>query len=127
VIIRFADVLLMAAELGSANAQTYLDRVRDRAFGDVTHRVPVSEDAIRNERRAEFAFEGIRYWDLLRYGSDVAAQEINTTEVVLEGGVEKTKNIIFDTEKDGLFQIPSDQIDLSLQDGEYYLIQNSGW
>jgi hypothetical protein len=37
VIIRYADVLLMAAELGSSNATSYMDRVRDRAFGDQTH------------------------------------------------------------------------------------------
>ena len=127
VIIRFADVLLMAAELGSPNADTYLNRVRDRAFGDTEHRVTASLSAIRNERRAEFAFEGIRYWDLLRYGSDIAAQEINTTEVVLEGGVEKTKMITYDMEKDGLFQIPWTQIDLSFENGESYLVQNPGW
>lgn len=127
VIIRFADVLLMAAELGSPNAQNYLDRVRDRAFGDTDHRVAVSVDAIRNERMAELFFEGVRYWDLLRYGSDVAAQEINTTEVVLEGGVEKTKKVVFDTEKDGLFQIPWNQIDLSYENGEAFLTQNPGW
>lgn len=32
VIIRYADVLLMAAELGSPNAQTYFDQVRKRAY-----------------------------------------------------------------------------------------------
>ncbi|WP_423126935.1 RagB/SusD family nutrient uptake outer membrane protein [Gaoshiqia sp. Z1-71] len=127
VIIRYADVLLMAAELGSPNAQTYLDRIRDRAFGDQAHRVAVSVDNIRKERQLEFAFEGVRYWDLLRYGSSVAAQEINMTEVVKEGGVNKTKNIVFDTQKDGLFQIPRDEIDKSVYDGVEYLIQNPGW
>ena len=30
--IRYADVLLMAAELGSGNAQNYFDQVRQRAY-----------------------------------------------------------------------------------------------
>ena len=30
VLMRFSDVLLMAAELGAPNAQNYLDRVRNR-------------------------------------------------------------------------------------------------
>lgn len=127
VIIRFADVLLMAAELGSPNGQTYLDKIRDRAFGDQTHRISVSIDNIRKERQRELALEGIRYWDLLRYGSTVAAQEINTTEVVKEGGVDKTKHIVFDTQKDGLFQIPRKEIDKSVIDGVGYLVQNPGW
>lgn len=127
VIVRFADVLLMAAELGSPNAQAYLDKVRDRAFGDEEHRVTVSVENIRKERQRELALEGIRYWDLLRYGSSVAAQEINTTEVVKEGGVDKTKNIVFDTQKDGLFQIPRNEIDKSVIDGVEYLVQNPGW
>ncbi len=127
VIIRFADVLLMAAELGSPNGQDYLDRVRDRAFGDQDHRIPLTVDNIRKERQRELAFEGIRYWDLLRYGSSVAAQEINTVEVVTEDGKDKTKNIVFDMEKDGLFQIPQDEIDRSLIGGVKYLEQNPGW
>lgn len=127
VVIRYADVLLMAAELGSPHAQEYLDKIRDRAFGDQTHRIPVSVDNIRKERQRELALEGIRYWDLLRYGSNVAAQEINTTEVVKEGDVDKTKHIIYDTQKDGLFQIPRDEIDRSVIEGIEYLVQNPGW
>jgi hypothetical protein len=127
VIVRFADVLLMAAELGSPNAQAYLDKVRDRAFGDEDHRITVSVENIRKERQRELALEGVRYWDLLRYGSSVAAQEINTTEVVKEGGVDKTKNIVFDTQKNGLFQIPINEIDKSVIDGVEYLVQNPGW
>ena len=37
VIIRYADVLLMAAELGSPNAQTYFDQVRKRAYLSLIH------------------------------------------------------------------------------------------
>jgi hypothetical protein len=127
VLIRYADVLLMAAELGSSNATNYLDKIRDRAFGDQAHRIAVTTDNIRKERQRELAFEGVRYWDLLRYGSSFAAQEINTSEIVSEGGLPKTKNIVYDMEKDGLFQIPWDQIDLSEENGVKYLEQNPGW
>ncbi|MFO8002148.1 MAG: RagB/SusD family nutrient uptake outer membrane protein [Marinilabilia sp.] len=130
VVIRYADVLLMAAELqlGTAKADEYVQQVRARAFDDPDMEVSgVTMEEIREERQREFFFEGIRYWDLMRYGQDIASQEINTTEVVLEGGEEKTKDIVFDTSKEGFFQIPWDQIDLSYEDGEYYLEQNPGW
>ena len=53
--IRYADVLLMAAELGSPNAQTYFDNVRKRAFGTNFVQIPVNQANIMNERRFEFA------------------------------------------------------------------------
>ena len=40
--IRYADVLLMAAELGSPNAQTYFDDVRKRAYGTNFVQTPVN-------------------------------------------------------------------------------------
>lgn len=63
---RFAETLLYAAELGSANAQTYLNRVRTRAgLGGIA---PTAVN-ILNERRLEFLGEGKRYWDLIRTGN----------------------------------------------------------
>jgi len=50
-VIRFADVLLMAAELGSPNALNYVNQIRDRAFNDQNHRVNnVDIDVIYAER-----------------------------------------------------------------------------
>jgi hypothetical protein len=70
--IRFADVLLMAAEANvgtnAAKAQSYLDKVRDRAFGDALHRVPATKQSILDERRLEFAMEGEYFYDLVRTG-----------------------------------------------------------
>lgn len=85
VVIRYADVLLMAAELGSSNAQNYFDRVRQRA--GLSSKSATLEN-ILEERRFEFAFEGIRYWDLLRQGIDVAASTIAQTQKVLSGNAE---------------------------------------
>ena len=124
--IRYADVLLMAAELGSANAQSYFDKVRQRAYKTNFSSIPVTPDNIMTERRLEFAGEGIRYWDLLRQGVNVAAATIAETDTpVLSGGVSakvtiKAENII---SKRGFQQIPNTQITLS----NSVLKQNPGW
>lgn len=122
VVIRYADVMLMAAELGSANAQSYFDEVRRRAGLDPK---ALTKENIMEERRYEFAFEGIRYWDLLRQGVDVAANAIGTTTKVLNGGVETDKVIQSAkvTETKGLMQIPQQQITRSAG----VLTQNAGW
>ncbi|HSD06924.1 RagB/SusD family nutrient uptake outer membrane protein [Flavobacterium sp.] len=66
-IIRLADTYLMEAEaLGSgARAQALLDAVRARVG---LPSVPVTLQAIKNERRMEFAGEGLRFFDLVRWG-----------------------------------------------------------
>lgn len=102
--IRFADVLLMAAEaynrgeISDAKAQTYLNRVRERAFGapnDVTATGVALTDAIANERRVEFVGEGHRFFDLVRTGK--AAQEIDG----------------FTAGKNEIFPIPIEEIQFS--------------
>ena len=103
--IRFADVLLMAAEafnrgsIDDSKARTYLNRVRRRAFGDLLHDVTSSgttlTDAIYLERRLELVGEGHRFFDLVRTGK--AAQEING----------------FVTGKHELFPIPAIEIELT--------------
>ncbi len=67
-IIRLADTYLMEAEaLGGtgSRAQALLDAVRARV--GLTS-VPVSMQAIKNERRWELAGEGFRWFDLVRWG-----------------------------------------------------------
>ncbi len=133
VIIRYADVLLMAAELGSSNAGEYLNMVRKRAYtvnGEIDaaySEVASTQSNIIKERELEFAFEGIRYWDLMRQGVDYAAEiiaEENGVEVLSGNSEDKViiKGINF-KEKHGLFQIPQTQITRS----NYVLKQNPGW
>lgn len=125
VAIRYSDVLLMAAELGSPNAQDYFDEVRERALGNAFSSIPATKANILEERRLEFAGEGLRYWDLLRTGVDNAAAVIAETTTLLSGGVE-TDVVISEQkikEKMGLQQIPYNQITLS--GGK--LEQNEGW
>lgn len=84
--IRFADVLLMAAEAfnrssspNDTKAQAYLNRVRERAFGNATRNIVSTGDNLYNnileERRTELVGEGHRFFDLVRTGR--AAQSIN--------------------------------------------------
>lgn len=123
--IRYADVLLMAAELGSTNAQVYFDEVRTRAYKANFSSIPVTQENIMKERRLEFALEGIRYWDLLRQGVNTAAAAIAENVTLPNGGV-NTAKIISATkviETKGLQQIPYDQINLS----GGVLKQNQGW
>lgn len=83
-LLRYADVLLMAAEAanevgGAANttkALDYLERVRARARnGNNAILPPITttdqaqlRNAIRRERRAEFGMEYERFYDLVRWG-----------------------------------------------------------
>lgn len=126
VIIRYADVLLMAAELNLdtdlGKAQTYYNQVRDRAFLNTTSRKTLTNDAngkslLMEERRLEFALEGLRYWDLLRQGMNVAKAAINSS------GGDAQFDVDFRTETQGLFKIPEQEINLS--SGVYK--QNPGW
>ena len=69
--IRLADTYLMEAEalmMSGGNlgrAQELLDAVRDRVG---LPSVPVSMEAIKHERRMEFVGEGLRWFDLVRWG-----------------------------------------------------------
>ncbi|MDR0738218.1 MAG: RagB/SusD family nutrient uptake outer membrane protein [Prevotellaceae bacterium] len=77
---RFADVLLLGAELkvrisgdADAEAQGWFDKVRDRAFQDQAHRISLNQgkdanlNIIFQERYYEFAFEMQRWFDILRF------------------------------------------------------------
>jgi starch-binding outer membrane protein, SusD/RagB family len=80
-LIRYADVLLMAAEALNENdnqtdALMYLNLVRQRARGGnnlilpdiTTTNKDLLRDKIMLERRHELALEGSRFWDLVRTG-----------------------------------------------------------
>src|SRR5680860_1295329 len=75
-LIRYADVLLMAAEMG-IDAQANFDAVRVRAYGQAyvnANPLTPTYENIMHERHLEFFGEGIRYFDLLRQGVETAAQ-----------------------------------------------------
>ncbi|WP_100610508.1 RagB/SusD family nutrient uptake outer membrane protein [Confluentibacter lentus] len=74
-VIRYADVLLMAAEalnrgaISDTRAQNYLNEVRNRAMlGDITTTGSNLTNDIYKERRVELVGEGHRFFDLVRTG-----------------------------------------------------------
>ncbi|WP_289044497.1 RagB/SusD family nutrient uptake outer membrane protein [uncultured Olleya sp.] len=103
--IRYADVLLMAAEalnrgsIADDRAQNYLNLVRQRAFGDMDHNITSTgstlTQAIYRERRVELVGEGHHFFDLVRTGR--AASEIDG----------------FVTGKNEIFPIPQIEIELT--------------
>ena len=85
-VLRYADVLLMKAEAANesgdgATAAQMLELVRARARGGNNAVLPYiafenqaqMRTAIKNERRWEFAMEGYRFYDLVRWGDAVSA------------------------------------------------------
>ncbi|MBL0744613.1 RagB/SusD family nutrient uptake outer membrane protein [Chryseolinea lacunae] len=114
-VIRFADVLLMAAEAhnrkpspNDAQAATYLNRVRQRVSVNmpaVNATGTALTTAIYHERRVELAGEGVHFFDLVRTGR--AVDQI--------AGFKAGKNEVF--------PIPQSEIDLA---GAGW-IQNKGY
>lgn len=94
-IVRYADVLLMAAEADlnvngapTATAVEYFNQIRRRAFGyppstpvpgfDVT---TFTMQDIMDERSRELCFEGVRRFDLIRWGTITTAMQNIVTDV----------------------------------------------
>lgn len=119
-VLRYADVLLMAAEALNENnkpaeALIYLNQVRERARGDNSAVLPdivetgkeALRDIILDERRRELALEGQRFWDLVRTGR---AAEVLGPLGFVEG-------------KHELMPVPQSEIDIS----EGAITQNPDW
>jgi hypothetical protein len=116
IVLRYTDVLMMYAEaktmLGQIDDSVYdiLDKVRDRAgIARVPRGQSQSEmmNTIQNERKWEFAFEGLRYFDIRRWG--IADQVINgiTSDEKYDFGSHK----VFVSGKNELWPIPQSAID----------------
>jgi hypothetical protein len=150
-IIRFADVLLMAAEAeiessaGSADkAKEYVNRVRQRAKNSpllkrdgtpaANYKIDLYTDGwsknddarakIRFERKLELAGEGHRFYDLVRWG--IAAQTINAylTYEAPKTTLGALAGATFTAGQDELLPLPQSQIDLLTSD---ILKQNPGY
>lgn len=74
-LLRYADVILMAAEAANELGQTgtaagYVNQIRNRAGLANTTAAGQADlrDAIKHERRVEFALENERFYDLVRWG-----------------------------------------------------------
>ena len=132
-LMRYADVLLMLTELtGDAS---YMNQVQARAGVKQT---PYSLKAVQDERRWEFAFEGIRFNDMRRWsGKDggescYAAKALQAQagkQVIVKGTIKVAmKHMTCSWAKryadtDGFLSKPQSQI--TLMNGN--LKQNKGW
>ena len=125
-VLRYADVLLMAAEAanevgGAANttkALAYLEQVRARARGSnpvlpevITTDQAMLRTAIKKERRAEFGMEWERFYDLVRWVP--ATDGIDAINVLGPLGY---------TNKHRYYPIPQNALDKNPQ-----LVQNPEW
>jgi len=94
-----AEAYNRATKVDDVKAQDYLNRVRERAFGDKLHKIEATATTLRqaiwDERRVELAMEGDRFFDLVRTGQ--AASKITG----------------FKAGKHELFPIPQQEIEIS--------------
>lgn len=121
VIMRFADIMLMASELGAPKAKKYLNDIRHRA--GYTDDVEVTLDNIMQERRFELAFEGVRYYDLLRWHRTDLIDANQKNISVKNQGKDGLLTVNFRPETRGFLPIPEAEIALSND----VLNQNKGW
>jgi hypothetical protein len=124
-LIRFADVLLMQSELKQDPAG--MNRVRQRA--GLSPHPAYSLDLLKKERRYELAFEGLRWFDLMRWhdAADALESQIGAS-IVSFGRDNRMKDFGVGYRKryeqtGGFWPIEKPQIDLS----EGVLQQTPGW
>ncbi|MES2378404.1 MAG: RagB/SusD family nutrient uptake outer membrane protein [Bacteroidota bacterium] len=128
-VLRYADILLMYAECLNETGSTpaalpYINKVIDRAYGNTSHELQMTNplitstyianqaalrDRIVLERRLELAFEGLRFFDLVR--TDLLVPVMNayfiTNHILVSGAVITISN------NNKLFPIPQGQIDIN--------------
>ncbi|MGC9344750.1 MAG: RagB/SusD family nutrient uptake outer membrane protein [Bacteroidales bacterium] len=132
-LIRYADVLLMAAELDmGSDAINWINQVRNRAgLGNISS---VDIDVIYHERRVELALEGVRYWDVLRRGLDYASEKLTVQNYQMRPPTDPTEPLtgdlgnpkdferVFDKSKLGFLPIPQYEMDVNTN-----FVQNAGY
>ncbi len=123
-ILRYSDILLILAEADArtadeTNARKWLNEVaqqRDPSFAGFTSTGQTLIDDIIQERRKELAFEGDRYWDIVRLNLDVTRINLDNnypsnTPLTLPAGDDKR-----------IWPIPQTEIDANPN-----IVQNPGY
>lgn len=125
-VIRYSDVLLMYAEClneaaysATGDAFKYLNDVRKRAgLAEKTSATVPDQAAFRlaieQERRVEFAFEGQRWFDLVRTGRAITVLNAKATQI----GIKKPL-----TEDNLVFPVPQSQVEIN----KSKITQNKGY
>lgn len=157
-ILRYAEILLnnaeakfeLAGSISDADLNATINKIRNRASGGDVSKLPLLTNAfvtgngldmrteIRRERSIELSFEGLAYWDLLRWktaetalpqailGRKYFASEnpAGTTPNLLNGYVvlEAASFRKFNPAKDYLWALPTQELALSSK-----LVQNPNW
>ncbi len=118
---RYAETLLNAAELivmhgqnaNGIDAQFCLDQIRERAGLDP---ISATEENIKLERRREFIGEGLRFWDVVRWG--------DTNELFDDDMINEGRTTAWD---DYMKYLPIPESEILQTSGEYKLEQNDGY
>ncbi len=144
-LLRYADVLLMYAEADnmlpgnrSTQADEYVNMVRRRAFGKLKAGATdieaadlspgldevLFQQAIQKERSFELGFEGLRRFDLIRWGTYILTMEnLRTYKASANSsyqfGFRTVENI---SDRDTLFAIPRNEMTVNK-----LMEQNNGW
>ena len=131
-IMRFAEILLMHAELTDGKTiykgMDGMNAIRARAG---LEKIPYSVDALRLERRHELAFEALRWGDMRRYGKAycIAALESQLGQKIYNNGVEtvmKDQGPGYRARYEATYGFrPYPQTEISLSNG--VLKQKDGW
>lgn len=116
ILMRYADVLLMHSEI--SGTATGMNAVRARAG---LNPVPYTLAALKQERMHELAFEGLRWFDLVRWGDVNTA--FNDIIPVRNSGSEANYRVNYRPATKGLVPIP--ETEMRLSNGVY--VQNPGW
>jgi hypothetical protein len=120
-VLRYADILLLYAEALNESGQTaqalpYLNQVRQRA--QLAPRTGLGQAELRlaleQERRVELAFEGHRWFDLVRTGRAIPVLNAKAASIGIQTPL---------TENNLVFPVPQSQIDINPE----RITQNRGY
>ena len=130
-ILRYEDMILLYAELlvednQISQAMSYVNKIRSRAGIELVPTSPSAADAmkyIKRERKLELYLEGVRWFDMVRYGEwkDLTIAKYDAYKT---NGAYRT-NVNVGNVKDGRYLLPIPKAEMSAVPGLY--VQNKDW
>ena len=130
-ILRYEDMILLYAELlvednQISQAMSYVNKIRSRAGIELVPSSPSAADAmnyIKRERKLELYLEGVRWFDMVRYGEwkDLTIAKYDAYKT---NGAYRT-NVNVGNVKDGRYLLPIPKAEMSAVPGLY--VQNKDW